>query len=378
MIRALVISHELCLADVGVPCATPAPWPTGPRRPVQGFTLPELLVVIAIISILATAMMAGMASVTQTAKEDRTRTQIAKIHVLLMEKWESFQTRRMPVDSGLPAPAAAEIRLAMLRQTIQLEFPDRITDLLDVDPSVWGLPFCPLPGPPSLYQSYRNKVASIWKHDWGSHARNPQRIGDGAAPPENWTYEHQGAECLFLILSRLTVGDASALEFFNESEIGDVDGDRMNEILDAWGTPIRLLRWPIGFPSLAFANDPQPDPFDPLRVDCRYDTECAKVIYGSKFVTPFYVLPLIVSAGPDGKFEVAFGLGLDNAGNPIVNYWARPWIGRSTESPYLPDPFRFFSDDQDLSKEVGSFANENDDGIDNSLDNIHNHLLFAQ
>ena len=353
MIRALVISHELCLADVGVPCATPAPWPTGPRRPVQGFTLPELLVVIAIISILATAMMAGMASVTQTAKEDRTRTQIAKIHVLLMEKWESFQTRRMPVNSGLSAVLSAELRLAMVRELIRLEFPDRITDLEAVHNSLYRMP------PTSLYKSYRRKVATLWGDDWDSVERRDQRIAEGA--PQNWTYEHQGAECLYLILSRLVVGDASALEMFNESEIGDLDGDGMREILDAWGTPVRLLRYPTGFAGSPLSLDPQPDPFDPMRVDSRHaDNDATN--------NPYYILPLVVSAGPDGVFDLAFDL------TSPVSYWNAGWFGRSSGTVYFHDPFNLFG----VTEALGSWVDENSDSTDNSLDNIHNHLIAAR
>ena len=43
------------------------------------------------------------------------------------------------------------------------------------------------------------------------------------------------------------VDELGGRDLFNESSIGDVDQDGFPEFLDAWGTPIRFLRWAPGF-----------------------------------------------------------------------------------------------------------------------------------
>ena len=68
-----------------------------PFRPHRtGFTLVELLMVIMLIGILTTFVLVALAGVTEKAKEDRTKAQIAKIHELIMGKWESYLYRKMP------------------------------------------------------------------------------------------------------------------------------------------------------------------------------------------------------------------------------------------------------------------------------------------
>ena len=51
-----------------------------------------------------------------------------------------------------------------------------------------------------------------------------------------WTEDHQGSECLYLILSIMQDQDANALDFLFPTEIGDTDGDGMLEVLDAFET----------------------------------------------------------------------------------------------------------------------------------------------
>ena len=66
-----------------------------PNENRQAFTLVELMVSITIIVILATTVLYGMAGVQNTAKAARTKSQIARIHELIAEKWESYETRRI-------------------------------------------------------------------------------------------------------------------------------------------------------------------------------------------------------------------------------------------------------------------------------------------
>mgnify|MGYP002623882542 CR=1 FL=1 len=288
------------------------------RRP--GFTLVELLVVVLIITILATIVLVAMFSATETARAARTRSMIARINDLLVPIWENYRTRRVPLlmtDSN-PSTAAAT-RLDALRALMRMELPERKTDVEDGS-GIAGL------ARPALSHAYQRQVIA-----------RAGSFGD-------WSEANQGSECLYLILSRIQDGDTNGLEFFRETEIGDVDNDGMPEILDGWGKPIAFLRWAPGFvpansAATAYQDGTSPDPFDPLGV------------LGTPPKT-FYLFPLVFSAGPDGEYAISTNS--DPAG-----------FQYSTTSP-PNDPFtttvtptKFGTPDTT----AGTFA-----------DNIHNHL----
>ena len=73
----------------------------------RGVTIVELLVVVAVISILAAAMMGGLTSVNQLAREARTKATIAKIDHFIEVKMESYKTRRVPIDTSTMTPRNA-------------------------------------------------------------------------------------------------------------------------------------------------------------------------------------------------------------------------------------------------------------------------------
>ncbi len=163
-----------------------------PRGRRASFTLVELMVVMSIIGVLASAVLMAMYGVMEQAKAVRTKAQIAKLHELIMAKWQSYNTRtlrvtlpplqqppppnpprRWPVipetfvdtnvngkwDTGEPflPPAVpngdpngntvydsgtARVRLDMLRDLMRMELPDRISDLTDSSRDPSGLRRC--------------------------------------------------------------------------------------------------------------------------------------------------------------------------------------------------------------------------------------------
>ena len=293
----------------------------------RSFTLVELLIVIAIIALLASSILFAMWNVMEDAKRTRTETQITRINAIMLEKYQSYQTRALPlqIPPRTPPAAAATMRLNALREMMRMEMPDRVTDVTD-GPRV-------LTSNPSVWLTYRRQAT------------------------KTWTPIYQGAECLYLILRNTRDADTSALDFFNENEVGDVDEDGMLEILDGWGKPIGFLRWAPGYseqegldgkwgvanvdddgdgivdntteaawpgsddipsPSMLQTRNVQesPDPFDPLRVDPRWSDP----IVGNE---PFALYPLIFSHGEDGVLDIA----ADLTGNPY-----RAW--KTFNDPY--------------------------------------------
>jgi len=344
------------------------------KRRRRGFTLIELLMVLAIIGVLASVLLVSLYAAGQSAKVRRTKQQIERIHTLLMTRWESYQYRPLPIrTTGILSQDAwdawysigcefdvahigkqvkandrAKMRLWAIRELMRLEFPERRTD---VAPNVVGRPKTPGLERPSVWRSYGRRVARL--------RNNPEwYLADG------WTTQHQGAECLYMILANIREGDRNGLDFFTEDEIGDVDNDRMPEILDGWGKPIEFLRWAPGFVGKGISDlqtgDMAPgmdgdsgdggNILDPLKVDPLWKD-------GIGGNDPFTLIPLIFSAGPDTEYGILTEM--------LVGDPERPFRYTQDSDPYLNNPFHIHpSTSQKFGHRNSAF-----------LDNISNHLL---
>ena len=85
------------------------------RRPA--FTLVELLVTITILVLLASIVLFGMAGVQAQARDRRARAQVMRIHNVIADKWQTYETRRMQFQLGLELPndpQQAKLRLAFV------------------------------------------------------------------------------------------------------------------------------------------------------------------------------------------------------------------------------------------------------------------------
>lgn len=369
----------------------------------DGFTLVELLVAMAIIGLLAATVLVGMAGVTESSRADRTRAQIARIHTLIAQKWESFEDVRVNVSafagkqSRQESPDRRSIRSVLQarhvvdakRELMRMTLPDRKADVVDglyvVEQGVreaWPrgpAVYAGLTNPPSEWHAYRRKA----KRFVGQHKSKPWMNEDG------WTRDFEDAECLYLILGQMTDGDRAALEFFRDDEIGDIDNDGMPEIHDAWGTPIRFLRWAPGFNVAAeyrekisgwqlaesqtyssiviggFQNVETPDPFDPLELYTRYPYQINDYRSdASRVHRTFALFPLIISAGGDKNLDMRFDLG-----NGPVHYVA-------TTPPNNPYVNTFgYAGTNSTPYAIGIRGDTNQNGRDDFADNIHNHLI---
>lgn len=276
----------------------------------RGFTLVELLVAVSVIAILAGLLLGALYTAQDSARAQKTKSTIAKLHTALMARYEGYKTRRVPITipPGTQPGPAAKLRLDALRELMRLEMPDRFSDITDA-PAIVPVP--------SLAQQYTRKL------------------------PAGKTAQYQGAECLFLILTTSVTDDESGIESFGESEIKDVDGDGMREFVDAWGKPIRYLRWAPAFRSELQTGN-QPDPYD------------SRGVYSGTFA----LYPLIYSPGPDGLYDIVSDL------SPAMQY-----------SAINNNPF-----DATVVSEIGKQADTPHDGTpaDGELsfaDNVTNHLI---
>jgi prepilin-type N-terminal cleavage/methylation domain-containing protein len=308
----------------------------------RGFTLVELLVVCTILAILMSLVLMALAGATEQARNDRTRAEITKLHSLVMNRWEGYRQRPLPVriPAGTQPGSAAGIRLQALWYLMRAELPDRKSDVLASVPAGLSQPPYNMRAP-SLQLAYQRRVAALT----GTTV---------AAGLPGWSTDNQQAECLYLIIATMRDGDASGLDSFTSREIGDTDGDGVPEILDGWGRPIRFLRWAPGFTSEMQTRDVvnQYDPFDPLKI--------LSQLHSPDGVHPegFALTPLIFSAGPDGEFDMF----LDTA--TALDYSA-------TTPPNFP--WAVFD-----NKQLGASLDANGDGNFDDVDNITNHFNVAR
>jgi prepilin-type N-terminal cleavage/methylation domain-containing protein len=339
--------------------AAPSPARRGPTRS-PAFTLVELMVVISIITLLASIVLVAMAGVMETAREDRTRAQIARIDALISERWEAFRRRRVPIPLAMTHAASRnrmakidldKARVDIMREMMRMELPERKSDVL------FGPVVLPPTSTPALWRAYRRHAATLITQRRGMGATRLDDKWIDKNLDNLWSSDFEAAECLYLILSQIMDQGAKAMEFFSAREIGDIDNDGMPEILDGWGRPIIFLRWA---PGLQIAGSPQdgnsPDPFDLMQIYPRFHSAPTFALY-----------PLIASSGPDRQMEIF-------ADNPSETNRITYALTQPPNNPFLGLPGVATYQNQTMVM-VGSPQDSNGDGVLGWIDNITNHNL---
>jgi len=314
------------------------------------FTLVELLVVMGVLAMLSSLVLVGLSSAAEQARVNRTRSQVQKIHELLMPRWESYRYRRVDPSKVANVRTRQASRVDKIRELMRIEMPDRMSDVIDAPVS--------LNSTPALQLRYQRSIT------------NATGAANFTAAKSIWTSDNESSECLYMILASIQDGETNGLDFFKQSEIGDTDGDDVPEILDAWGNPIFYIRWPYGYPviedtspverrnALSSLNDrTTPDPYDPLNVrgGRTLDTSTTNPDDYEHFV----LFPLIFSAGPNGLYNIRTGIE-DSSGTALTYSGTTPF-----NNPYMQDTSGSFT------KRMGAILDDSGD----ELDNITNHVL---
>lgn len=331
-------------------CAHNFPLPPSPLR--LGFTLIELLITIAIIATLSAMFLGASRAAMEQSRASRTKTTISKLHTLLMEQWNSYEARRVDLNSsvvsslaGLPVNTPLLMRektkeshlakLYAMRELCRLEMPDRWTDVwLNSLESGFGAP-ASLKDRPTLSKIYLRKLQAL-KAGINKNSGQTNTITE--------ITNNQSAECLYMIIM-YACGDGESRTMFAAQDIGDVDGDGAPEFLDGWGQPIQFVRWSTGFysPLQPIDNELTPpghnaladhDPFDIFNVE----------------PTAYRFVPLILSRGADGE------AGINTMADDYLAGTNNPFYRTSVSDP-LPGEVR-------------------DTAV--AADNIHNHLQEAR
>ena len=348
---------------------------TSKQRPQkQGFTLIELLTVISIIAFMSGMFLVAYRGAAQESNIQKTRSTIQKISEVLnarMDEYASYpMALRLASGASLPANVVSwdtrtpkldtvavlreRARLLALRDVIRMEMPDHPDDLKytkfwqngragDVfntflelnlpgkfvtglgDASVapnpgyvvgnaltsraksiitkLSMPFETAPGPPPV--TVRVPLVTLN----GLPAVKPADYNNPNAIP--WDKTNANAELLFLIVEGSDLNGSSATELFGKSEVGDTDNDGLSEFIDAFGNPIRWIRWPSGSEG---ATRYYPDMLNPAIVSGTtllvnsepYDRLGSDPGWGTSLPPGAGLSPLVISAGPDEKFGIRF------------------------------------------------------------------------
>jgi prepilin-type N-terminal cleavage/methylation domain-containing protein len=324
----------------------------------SAFTLIELLVTITIIGILAGISLGAIRYARIAAAEGKTKATIAKINALAMQRYESYMTRRVPIDfnnltfkgNKVQPKLAATLRYCAILDIMRMEMPERTYDIIN--------------GPLNIKQpDLDTGTLQPWTSRPALSLMYIQRFNN-KTPVDNC----RPAKYLYMWIS-MTYPEA--MSQFGGDEIKDLDGDGWPVFIDGWGNPIMFLRWAPGFLPPVCNTEVQTgdavndhDPFDSRR------------IYAA---TNYRLIPLIYSAGPD---QAGHDVNTDKKYGIISEFF-------STKTYYNIDfstiPTSDTLDKLDpfwtnaSGKQIGSISDptDPDPGV-NRLDNIHNHRIEQQ
>ena len=313
-----------------------------------GFTLIELLVVISIIAFMSGMFVVAYRGAAQESTVLKTRGTIQKISEVLnsrMDEYNSYPVAiRTPTGGGIPSSAVPmtvagattsvlreRARLLALRDIIRMEMPDHPDDLkfttywkgsrtpADFQKFLEGLPpFSTFPGlagaittglsvDPTTPPGYFVKGTLTAR----TKALFTRLSASAWNPINEWDKTNANAELLFIIVEGSDLNGSSAIELFGKSEIKDTDGDGLNEFVDAFGKPIRWIRWPAGF---AGSSRYHPDMLDPALVVGGRLTVSSEPIdrlgtdpgWNTAQTPGTGLSPLVISAGQDSAFGIRF------------------------------------------------------------------------
>ncbi len=284
----------------------------------RGFTLVELLVVLAIIGILV-SMGAGAYFVwLNNQRQTTTETVMREVYQTMTRQMkavtdDAYKDPNIPLSvQQLAGGNIRRARVIWMKLRLKQEFPT------------------------SYYEAWYPYAAPdgtiiIPATDLPAKAAYTRFIPQPAAPPTAAPVPSpsESSACLLIALRQLRGGVRLDPDNVPSITLSDTNGDGLNELVDAWGTPLFFFRWPTGNSELLLTNPARAgakqvnfaDPLDPeglllspgwyndltgkaTAVRLQFESLCHP-ISPDNGTTAYYVIPAFASAGADKS------LGLD-------------------------------------------------------------------
>jgi len=289
----------------------------------HSFTLVELLVTVTIIAILLAVGFGTLHAAKEVGRKMSTRATITKIRSVIAAARESYQTRRIrwrPADNyqywidtnGDGVPDSPDLRIVLQvtwnakRDLLRTEMPDRFSDFLQplqfvirfVDSDGDGVPDSPVLAPVS------DMRPRDFRHRYSEAKRRLTAQGLSANDVAQRLASYELSECLYMTV----MAHGGNRIAWRSDERGDADRDGLKEFHDAWGHPILWLRWPAGWPG---ADEP------PIGYDPSVNPTLATL--GPQ--------PIVISAGPDGIYDVNRGVEPDGSGGWMTYVYGLDFAG---------------------------------------------------
>ncbi len=349
-------------------------------RAHDGFTLIELLVVISIIAFMSGMFLVAYRGASQESNMQKTRSTIQKISEVLnarMDEYINYPIALRNSAAALPPNMVSwdgtketvsvlreRGRLLVLRDLIRMEMPDHPDDLKYTTfwmSSLSGAALSQYPdnlprsiptglGTTAAFANPGFQISAPLTSRTRALIARLSKVSP-VGPIDRWDEFNANEELLFLIVEGSDLNGTSAIELFGKSEIGDTDGDGLKEFIDAFGRPIRWIRWPAGFagasrfypdmldPSLVSGGRLliNSEPLDRLGTDPGWATTLQKPGTG--------LSPLVISAGQDRQFGIRFRE-IDRYSPPAVvptpvgSFAGIPSYS-SAEAPWVDSPAKY-------------------------------------
>jgi type II secretory pathway pseudopilin PulG len=210
-----------------------------------GFSLIEILVVIGLITFLTAAIVAVIPRVANASKVAATKATIKKVDEMLNDRINGFRRwiQKQDQQAGLGTPAYVLQAQSVTGTTILAPGTSLAAAKVIAIKVLFKMYFA---------QAYSELDPSI-------QSANPR----GSSHKDS----AESAECLYLILTKGPLFDTEppSASDLKAIETADTDGDNLQEIVDAWGQPIRFYRWPTRLVRPSTSSPPtSPGPIDEI------------------------------------------------------------------------------------------------------------------
>ena len=279
----------------------------GSRR--SAFTLAEILVVIAIIAVLASLASWGVIAMVGRQTARNTEATMRVVNKALQDHWR-FVIDEAKKDTPSQAvvnlakgpnpmvdldPTGARARVIWIKCRLAEAFPQSYAEII--------------PNPPVYASGYIPTNQRRYNSDYVARLAN---LNVAATNPPT-----QSSACLLIALS-VSRGGTSLNEDAIRHAIADTDGDGIKEIVDGWKTPLTFIRFAYGTnvqqvnpaaasPTARAFKFADPVDSDGMLVTPNWYASPNRATFDGRFhqisanagTTANYVIPAIVSAGPD-------------------------------------------------------------------------------